>query len=214
MPHTCDSCHTVNADGMKFCGECGTPLASACPACGMAGTTRFCGGCGAQMAAAPAPSPMASSQAVSERRTTTVLFGDLVGFTTLSESRDPEEVRELLSSYFAVASTVVGRYGGTIEKFIGDAVMAVWGVPVAHEDDAERAVRAGLDLVTEVAALGARVGVAGLAMRVGIVTGEVAVTLGARQRRHGRRRRGEHGRAGPVGRRARARSGSTRPPGR
>ena len=70
-----------------------------------------------------------------------MLFGDLVGFTTLSESRDPEEVRELLTGYFAEARTVVGRYGGTVEKFIGDAVMAVWGVPVAHEDDAERAVR-------------------------------------------------------------------------
>ena len=116
---------------------------------------------------------------VSERRTTTVLFGDLVSFTTLSESRDPEEVRELLSAYFAVARTVVGRYGGTIEKFIGDAVMAVWGVPVSHEDDAERAVRAGLDLITEVAALGESAGAPDLALRVGIVTGSVAVTLGA-----------------------------------
>ena len=108
-----------------------------------------------------------------------MLFGDLVAFTTLSESRDPEEVRELLSEYFAVARTVVGRYGGTIEKFIGDAVMAVWGVPVSHEDDAERAVRAGLDLVAEVAALGDAVGAPGLSMRVGITTGSVAVTLGA-----------------------------------
>ncbi|MGA8846988.1 MAG: adenylate/guanylate cyclase domain-containing protein, partial [Nocardioides sp.] len=116
---------------------------------------------------------------VSERRTTTVLFGDLVSFTTLSESRDPEEVRELLSEYFAVARTIVGRYGGTIEKFIGDAVMAVWGVPLSHEDDAERAVRAGLDLVVEVAALGARVAAPELALRVGITTGSVAVTLGA-----------------------------------
>jgi class 3 adenylate cyclase/tetratricopeptide (TPR) repeat protein len=116
---------------------------------------------------------------VSERRTTSVLFGDLVSFTTLSEQRDPEQVRELLSSYFAVARTVVGRYGGTIEKFIGDAVMAVWGVPIAHEDDAERAVRAGMDLVAEVAALGLSVGAPGLAMRVGVVTGSVAVTLGA-----------------------------------
>ena len=80
-----------------------------------------------------------------------------MSFTTLSESRDPEEVRELLSEYFAVARVVVGRYGGTIEKFIGDAVMAVWGVPVSHEDDAERAARA-FDLVAEVTALGARVG--------------------------------------------------------
>ena len=124
----------------------------------------------------PAP---ATAGPVSERRTTTVLFADLVSFTTLAEGRDPEEVRELLSTYFVVARTVVGRYGGTVEKFIGDAVMAVWGVPVSHEDDAERAVRAGLDLVTEVAALGSSVGVPGLALRVGIVTGSVAVTLGA-----------------------------------
>ena len=84
------------------------------------------------------------------------MFADLVGFTPLSESRDPEEVRELLSEYFDSARTVIARYGGTVEKFIGDAVMAVWGVPVAHEDDAERAVRAGLELVAAVSDLGDR----------------------------------------------------------
>ncbi len=108
-----------------------------------------------------------------------VLFCDLVGFTPLSESRDPEGVRELLSEYFAVARTIIGRYGGIVEKFIGDAVMAVWGTPVATEGDAERAVRAGLDLVAAVADLGVSAGVAGLAARAGVVTGEVAVTLGA-----------------------------------
>ncbi len=110
---------------------------------------------------------------------TSVLFGDLVGFTPLSESRDAEEVRELLSRYFEECRVVIGRYGGTVEKFIGDAVMAVWGVPVAHEDDAERAVRAGLELVQVIAAMGEDVGAPGLAMRVGVVTGEVAVTVGA-----------------------------------
>ncbi len=89
---------------------------------------------------------------MSERRLTSVVFGDLVGFTTLAEGRDPEEVRELLSRYFEDARLIVERYGGTVEKFIGDAVMAVWGVPVAHEDDAERAVRAGLELVEAVPA--------------------------------------------------------------
>ena len=108
-----------------------------------------------------------------------VLFCDVVGFTPLSESRDPEAVRELLSRYFEVARTVIGRYGGVVEKFIGDAVMAVWGTPVAAEGDAERAVRAGLDLVAAVAELGAEAGVPGLAARAGVVTGEVAVTLGA-----------------------------------
>jgi class 3 adenylate cyclase/predicted ATPase len=108
-----------------------------------------------------------------------VLFCDVVGFTPLSEARDPEAVRELLSQYFRVARTVITRYGGVVEKFIGDAVMAVWGTPVATEGDAERAVRAALDLVSAVAELGSEAGVPGLAARAGVVTGEVAVTLGA-----------------------------------
>ncbi len=108
-----------------------------------------------------------------------VLFCDVVGFTPLSEARDPEAVRELLSEYFELARTVIGRYGGTVEKFIGDAVMAVWGAPVATEGDAERSVRAALDLVAAVAELGHEAGVPGLAARAGVVTGEVAVTLGA-----------------------------------
>ena len=108
-----------------------------------------------------------------------VLFCDVVGFTPLAEARDPEAVRELLSRYFEVARTVIGRYGGVVEKFIGDAVMAVWGTPAATEEDAERAVRAGLDLVAAVAELGVQAGVPGLAARSGVVTGEVAVTLGA-----------------------------------
>jgi class 3 adenylate cyclase/predicted ATPase len=116
---------------------------------------------------------------VAERRVCSVLFCDLAGFTPLSEARDPEAVRELLSEYFETARTVIGRYGGVVEKFIGDAVMAVWGTPVAAEGDAERAVRAGLDLVAAVGELGARAGVPGLAARCGVVTREVAVTLGA-----------------------------------
>jgi class 3 adenylate cyclase/tetratricopeptide (TPR) repeat protein len=116
---------------------------------------------------------------VAERRVCSVLFCDVVGFTPLSQARDPEAVRELLSGYFAAARTVIGRYGGVVEKFIGDAVMAVWGTPAATEEDAERAVRAGLDLLAAVAELGAEAGVPGLAARAGVVTGEVAVTLGA-----------------------------------
>jgi class 3 adenylate cyclase/predicted ATPase len=125
-------------------------------------------------------SVLAAGQArVAERRVCAVLFCDLVGFTPLSEARDPEAVRELLSRYFEVARTVIGRYGGVVEKFIGDAVMAVWGTPVAAEGDAERAVRAALDVVSAVAELGEQAGVPGLAARAGVVTGEVAVTLGA-----------------------------------
>jgi class 3 adenylate cyclase/predicted ATPase len=128
-------------------------------------------------AAVAGPGP--GGEPVAERRVCSVLFCDVVGFTPLSEARDPEAVRELLSGYFAVARTVIGRYGGVVEKFIGDAVMAVWGAPVAAEGDAERAVRAALDLVGAVTDLGAENGVPGLAARCGIVTGEVAVTLGA-----------------------------------
>src|SRR5207244_3460860 len=114
-----------------------------------------------------------------ERRFVSVLFADLVGFTTLSESRDPEEVRELLSRYFDTSRQLITRYGGTVEKFIGDAVMAVWGTPVAREDDAERSVRAALDLTEAVTALGEEVGAPDLRARAGVLTGEAAVTLGA-----------------------------------
>ena len=76
-----------------------------------------------------------------------ILFADIVGFTPLAESRDPEEVRELLGRYYETAREIVQRYGGSLEKFIGDAVVAVWGAPLAQEDDAERAVRTALDLV-------------------------------------------------------------------
>jgi class 3 adenylate cyclase/tetratricopeptide (TPR) repeat protein len=139
---------------------------------------RFCGSCGHALTASPqAPAPAAVPLA--ERRLCSVLFCDLVGFTPLSEARDPEEVRELLSRYFEAARTVIGRYGGVVEKFIGDAVMAVWGAPIATEGDTERAVRAALDLVDAVAALGVAVGVPSLAARAGVVTGEVAVTIGA-----------------------------------
>ena len=127
----------------------------------------------APVAPAPREAPVA------ERRLVTVLFADLVGFTPLSESRDPEEVRELLSRYFDTTRRLIELYGGTVEKFIGDAVMAVWGTPVATEDDAERAVRAGLDLVAAVSALGDEVAAPELRARAGVLTGEAAVTLGA-----------------------------------
>ena len=107
-----------------------------------------------------------------------VLFTDLVGFTTHAEDSDPEDVRELLSRYFETARAIVDRHGGTIEKFIGDAVVAVWGSPSAHEDDAERSVRAALELVAAVRDLGGEAALE-LAARAGIATGETAVTIGA-----------------------------------
>ncbi|MDT7573163.1 MAG: hypothetical protein QOE05_3337, partial [Actinomycetota bacterium] len=174
-------CSADLADEARFCSQCGTAApADACPGCGApAGDGRFCSQCGSPLASAPPAAVDGLPMRTAERRLTSVLFGDLVGFTTLSESRDPEEVRELLSRYFDECRSIVQHYGGTVEKFIGDAVMAVWGVPIAHEDDAERAVRAGLDLVTMVSELGEQISMPGLSLRVGVVTGEVAVTLGA-----------------------------------
>jgi class 3 adenylate cyclase len=108
-----------------------------------------------------------------------VLFADLVAFTSLSEQRDPEDVREFLSEYFEQARRVIERYGGVVEKFIGDAVMAVWGTPTAQETDAELAVRAALDLVAGVAALGGDLDIPSPGVRAGVTTGEAAVSLGA-----------------------------------
>jgi class 3 adenylate cyclase/tetratricopeptide (TPR) repeat protein len=176
----CAQCGVENAAGRKFCGGCGSPLARTCPSCSAANEPgmRFCGECGSALAEDAPAAPALSSNAA-ERRLVSVLFADLVGFTPLSESRDPEEVRELLSRYFDTCRRLIAIYGGTVEKFIGDAVMAVWGTPTAQEDDAERAVRTALDLVTAVAALGEEIGAPELALRAGVLTGEAAVNLAA-----------------------------------
>ena len=196
---TCSACGAVNPAEKRFCGDCGTPLVSRCPSCGASNPPgkRFCGDCGTTLdagaagpAAGAASAPPAGSAAglaqgsgtghpstagrAAERRLVTVLFADLVGFTPFAEERDSEDVRETLSAYFELAREIIGRYGGTVEKFIGDAVMAVWGAPTAREDDAERAVRAALELVDAIPSLGA-----GIRARCGVLSGEVAVTLGA-----------------------------------
>jgi class 3 adenylate cyclase/tetratricopeptide (TPR) repeat protein len=179
---TCTSCGTLNAAGAKFCAECGEPLSQTCPTCGspVAAGAKFCSACGAQLASQAGP--WIDSDAVqpqAERRLVSVLFADLVGFTAASEGRDAEDTRELLSRYFDTCRRLIELYGGTVEKFIGDAVMAVWGTPVATEDDAERAVRAALDLVAAVTSLGDEVGAPELRARAGVLTGEAAVTIGA-----------------------------------
>ena len=177
---TCPGCGTENEPGGRFCDACGTPLAATCPSCSepVKADARFCRSCGFQIAAdatRPAPTDtLPASTPVAERRLVSVLFADLVGFTTLAEDRDPESTRELLTRYFDVAREAIERHGGTVEKFIGDAVMAVWGTPVAREDDAERSVRAALELVKDVPTLAPQ-----LQARAGVLTGEAAVTLGA-----------------------------------
>jgi class 3 adenylate cyclase/tetratricopeptide (TPR) repeat protein len=192
----CEACGAEQPNAAKFCGTCGSSQLRRCAVCSteVPAAANFCLECGAGLtggapatsAPVPIPDPRGTAHAhrglpvpVAQRRWVSVLFCDLVGFTTLAEARDPEDVRELLSAYFEIARSVVERYGGTVEKFIGDAVMAVWGVPVANEDDAERAVRTALELVSEVRALGDRWSVPGLLARVGVLSGEGAVNIGA-----------------------------------
>ncbi len=181
----CSACGADNPTSSKFCAQCGVALARLCQSCASPLTpgARFCSECGAavgvQIALARAGDSVAAAAASAELRLVSVLFADLVGFTALSERRDAEEVREFLTRYFETCRSVVGRYGGTIEKFIGDAVMAVWGAPVAHEDDSDRAVRAALDLMDAVAMLGADIGLPDLRARGGVLTGDAAVTVGA-----------------------------------
>jgi len=174
----CPSCGSANDDEAKFCDECGSRVGALCAGCGapLRPGAKFCRECGAAVAGGGARTRPTSGDtgAVAERRLVSVLFADLVGFTSLADGRDPEETRELLTRYFELARETVERYGGTVEKFIGDAVMAVWGAPIAQEDDAERAVRAALELVAAVGDLGP-----GLQARAGVLTGEAAVTLGA-----------------------------------
>jgi class 3 adenylate cyclase/tetratricopeptide (TPR) repeat protein len=178
----CPACGTENRPGRRFCAHCGAALEATCPSCGAANDPgdRFCGECGTALAgAARGPeAARAALPAVSERRLVSVLFADLVGFTTLSEHRDPEDVREFLSQYFDRCRTLIEQFGGTVEKFIGDAVMAVWGSPVAREDDAERAVRAALAITQAVTALGSEAGMRDLRARAGVLTGSAVVELG------------------------------------
>ena len=124
----CESCGTENPTGQRFCGHCGAALALICGSCGATNqpSQKYCGACGTSLvgayedAASAAAVPRAAP--TTERRLVSVLFADLVGFTTFSESRDSEEVRDLLSRYFDASRQIVGRYGGIVEKFIGDAV--------------------------------------------------------------------------------------------
>ncbi len=143
---------------MLVCAKCGRENAD---------DSRFCSGCGSALAA-----PVSAQR--EERKVVTILFADLVGFTSQAEQLDPEDVRATLSPYYAQLREELERHGGTVEKFIGDAVMAVFGAPMAHEDDPERAVRAAV-AIREAIIEGGR-----LQVRIAVTTGEALVTLDAR----------------------------------
>jgi class 3 adenylate cyclase len=146
-----------------------------CPACGEENPerARFCLACATALAEAPPASE--------ERKVVSVLFVDLVGFTDRSDRADPEDVRATLRPYHERVKADIERFGGTVEKFIGDAVMAVFGAPVAHEDDAERAVRSALRILDSIDEL--RAGGLEVSVRSAVTTGEAVVALGARPER-------------------------------
>lgn len=176
----CAACGTEHHDSARFCGACGAPLARRCPTCGAdaAPGVRYCTSCGSAQDGNP-DRPGTPAEPVAERRRVSVVFVDLEGFTSLAELLDPEEVRAVQSRYFEAARSVIARYGGTVEKFIGDAVVAIWGAPVAHEDDADRAVQAAFALLKAIRLLGGTAARHQLSGRASVATGEVAVNIGA-----------------------------------
>src|SRR5215469_9503857 len=194
----CSKCRADNREGRKFCAQCGSPLAAKCPSCGASNQPgeRFCGECGGALSnngvgmySPPPPSSASETQtdtgqivesapSKGERRHLTVLFCDLVNSTEIAAQLDPEEWRDILARYQRVAAEAVARFEGYIAQYLGDGVLAWFGYPAAHENDAERAVRTGLAIIEGVATVNTSLDVKGLpvlAVRVGIHAGPVVV---------------------------------------
>ena len=174
---SCTACGQQNEADQRFCAACGRPLSLTCPTCGEPCKlgSKFCGACGAELLVPPA-----AARRGEERRVVSVLFADLVGFTTRAEDLDPEDVRAVLDRYYGVAREAIASVGGQVEKYVGDAVMGVFGAPTAHGDDPERAVRAGMSIREALAGLNAEDTRLDLRVRIAINTGEAIVELGAR----------------------------------
>lgn len=179
MGGVCASCGTTNPERARFCMRCGAPLEANCPSCGAENPpgARFCIDCGARLVPESAPQATpASAPPPEERRTATVLFADLSGYTAVAERMDPEALKSLVDRALRRLGEEVVRFGGSVDKFIGDNVMAVFGAPVAHEDDPERAVRAGLAMQAAMPEINARIAADAdveFALRVGVNSGEV-----------------------------------------
>jgi class 3 adenylate cyclase/tetratricopeptide (TPR) repeat protein len=197
----CSNCGSDNAGGLKFCNQCGVAFNPRCPQCGFdnASAARFCGQCGAALTAGapvrpPTGSPIQTLERpeerpqprLGERRHLTVMFSDLVGSTELAARLDPEEWQETVAAYHRAAAEAIARYGGHAAKYLGDGVMAYFGYPEAHDNDAERAARSGLAIVDAISKLNERSGTGSspsspvkLSVRVGIDSGAVVVSAGA-----------------------------------
>src|SRR6185369_15124641 len=209
----CTSCGFENPEGMKFCGQCGTLLKRGCPKCKAENPPdfKFCGECGQPLLEHALPSspqrdehtdpslPGASRAPArgaleAERRQLTVMFCDVVGSTALSTQLDPEELREVMRAYQHACVTAITRFGGHVAKYLGDGLLVYFGYPVAHEDDAARAVRAGLGIVEQLqnrarqqaanASLPHGRGSGSLQVRIGIHTGLVVIgEIGSSEKR-------------------------------
>ena len=203
----CPRCNKENPEGASFCLKCGTSLIPVCPQCGTKLSPdpdlRFCFACGAQVGAPPPTAPLAipdtmverlqrlvpkefaerllatRGQVGKERRMVTILFSDVKGSTAMAETLDPEEVMEIMDGAFEVLIEPITRYEGTLARLMGDAILAFFGAPIAHEDDPERAIRAGLEIVEGAKAYAVKLererGIRGFNVRVGINTGLVVV---------------------------------------
>jgi class 3 adenylate cyclase/tetratricopeptide (TPR) repeat protein len=183
----CPGCKTENRAGRRFCAACGQPLPVPCSACGFenAPDDRFCGGCGkplgapaatpAAAKAEPAPAAPKVDMPVGEIRPVTIMFVDICGYTSLSGRLDPEDTHRLLAQFFETVDAVVVRFGGRIDKHIGDSVMALFGAPVAHGNDAERAAMAALAIHEAMPSISAKVG-EDLQVHIGVATGEVVAS--------------------------------------
>ena len=181
----CSNCGSDNPAGKKFCSECGAGFSRGCPQCGAenAPAAKFCGDCGAALSP-PVQPPVAEASPVQprdtgERRHLTVLFCDLAGSIGIAAQLDPEEWRETVSSYHRAAAEAITRFGGHVAKYLGDGVMAFFGYPEAHDDDAERAARAGLAILDAMAKFNEQPSHPKLSARIGIHSGAVVVGAGA-----------------------------------
>ncbi|MDX1521957.1 MAG: adenylate/guanylate cyclase domain-containing protein, partial [Anaerolineae bacterium] len=183
----CTACNFENPPRMTYCGQCGAALHLVCAACGFDNPANFsfCGQCGRPLAGhassrppAPAGGEAALKPPEAERRQLTVMFCDLVGSTRLSQRLDPEDLHQVVGAYQAVCVAVINRFEGHVAQYLGDGLLVYFGYPVAHEDEAQRAVRAGLGITEAVERLSARLEQdmdVRLAVRVGIHTGRVVV---------------------------------------
>ena len=173
----CDQCQSTNEPGRKFCGTCGAELFLVCPACDFNNKTDdlFCGGCGQKLTRSAIDidrAPEVPKKLEQDIRRVTIWFCDIAGFTTLSNSHDAETIHSLLEQFFEGIDGIVHSFGGTIDKHIGDNVMALFGAPVAHENDPERGVCAALSAHDWVKDLSTTLSI-DIRVHIGIATGRV-----------------------------------------